>query len=222
MELSIANAYVVYGTRPILIDSGPANSADDLARGLREMGIAPGSLALVILTHGHADHAGGARRVHDEWHTPVLVGGGDASMVRAGHNRPLRPTSITARLIRPFVDDPFNGFEPDLGLIDHLDLRPYGVEGEVISTPGHTPGSLVVLLANGDAFVGDLFAAGYLGGALFPHSPGTHYFHDDRAAAERQICAMIRRGARRLFLGHGGPVSADDAWARFCNGQPRS
>jgi hypothetical protein len=42
---------------------------------------------------------------------------------------------------------------------------------------------------------------------------------DDRPAAEAHICVEIRDGARRLYLGHGGPVSAEDAWKKFCGGQ---
>ena len=54
---------------------------------------------------------------------------------------------------------------------------------------------------------------------MFSSSPGTHYYHDDRPAAEAQICVAIRAGARHLYLGHGGPVSAEDAWKKFCGGQ---
>ena len=66
----------------------------------------------------------------------------------------------------------------------------------------------MLLLGDGDAFMGDLLLGGYLGGAMFSCSPGTHYYHDDRPAAEAQICVVIRAGARHLYLGHGGPVSA--------------
>jgi hypothetical protein len=34
-----------------------------------------------------------------------------------------------------------------------LDLRAYGVAGEVIATPGHTAGSISIFFANGDAIV---------------------------------------------------------------------
>lgn len=44
-----------------LIDAGPAETADDLAILLTRMGVA--ELRLLVLTHPHADHAGGMARV---------------------------------------------------------------------------------------------------------------------------------------------------------------
>ena len=48
-------------------------------------------------------------------------------------------------------------------------------------------------------------------------TPGTHYYHDDQTEAETHICFVIRSGGRRLFVGHGGPITAEDAWKRFCS-----
>ena len=216
LDLGIANAYVVYGRRPILIDSGTADEAPRLVKDLDGLGIRRGELALIVLTHGHADHGGGAKRIHDDWHAPIVAGAGDVAMLQSGHNRPLKPMSVTARLLRPFVDKSFIPYTPDIVASGPIDLRPYGVDARIIPAPGHTPGSQVVLLDDGDAFMGDLLLGGYLGGAMFAGSPGTHYFHDDRAHAEAQICVVIKSGARRLYLGHGGPVAAQAAWKEFC------
>jgi hydroxyacylglutathione hydrolase len=216
MDLGIANAYVVYGRRPILIDTGTAGEAATLVKNLDRLGIRRGDLALIVLTHGHGDHGGGGKRIHDDWHAPVAAGKGDVEMMRAGHNRTLHPTSITARLLRPFVDKDFPPYAPDIVVTAPIDLRPYGIAGRIIPAPGHTPGSQVVLLDDGEAFVGDLMLGGYLGGAMFASAPGTHYYHDDRAQAEAQICVLIKSGGRRLYLGHGGPVTAQAAWQEFC------
>ena len=218
LDLGIANAYVIYGRRPILFDSGTAGEADGLVKDLDRLGIKRGDLALIVLSHGHADHAGGAGRIRDVWHAPIVVGRDDVEMLHAGHNRTLRPMSFTARLLRPFVDKTFTPYAPDIEVTAPIDLTPSGIDGRILPAPGHTPGSQVLLLADGDVFVGDLLLGGYLGGAMFASSPGTHYFHDDRARAEAQICAVIRDGGKRLYLGHGGPVSAEDAWKKFCAG----
>ena len=39
---------------------------------------------------------------------------------------------------------------------DGLSLEPCGVRGQVLHTPGHTPGSVSIVLDSGDAIVGDL------------------------------------------------------------------
>jgi hydroxyacylglutathione hydrolase len=219
LDLGIANAYVIYGRRPILFDSGTEDESKTLTKDLDRLGIKPGDLALIVLSHGHADHAGGAGIVRDRWHAPIAVGKSDVEMLHNGRNRKLQPMSFTARLLRPFVDATFKPYNPDIELTATMDLAPYGIAGRIIPAPGHTPGSQVLLLADGDAFMGDLLLGGYLGGAMFSSSPGTHYYHDDRPAAEAQICVAIRAGARHLYLGHGGPVSAQDAWKKFCGAQ---
>lgn len=219
LDLGIANAYLIYGRRPVLFDSGTSDESSKLIKDLGRLGIKPGDLALIVLSHGHADHAGGAGIVRDKWHAPIVVGKNDVEMLHNGRNRTLKPMSFTARLLRPFVDATFKPYSPDIEATAPIDLAPYGLAGRIIPAPGHTPGSQVLLLADGDAFMGDLLLGGYLGGAMFSSSPGTHYYHDDRTAAEAQICVVIRDGAKRLYLGHGGPVSAEDAWKKFCRGQ---
>jgi hydroxyacylglutathione hydrolase len=216
LDLGIANAYVIYGRRPILFDSGTAGESSTLAKDLDRLAIKPGDLALIVLSHGHADHAGGAGTVRERWHAPIVVGAGDVEMLHNGRNRTLKPMSFTARLLRPFIDRTFPPYNPDIQVTAPIDLKPYGIDGRILPMPGHTPGSQVLLLGDGDAFVGDLLLGGYLGGAMFASSPGTHYYHDDRAAAEAEICVVIRDGAKRLYLGHGGPVTAADAWKKFC------
>ena len=44
----------------------------------------------------------------------------------------------------------------DLVVEDELSLRDHGIPGTVLHTPGHSPGSLSVVLDTGEAFVGDL------------------------------------------------------------------
>jgi glyoxylase-like metal-dependent hydrolase (beta-lactamase superfamily II) len=73
--------------------------------------------------------------------------------------------------------------------------------------PGHTPGSLVVWLGHNEvALVGDMILGGYLGGAFFAEQAGEHYYHDDPQQNRRNIERLVERGARRILVGHGGPV----------------
>lgn len=201
------NAFVVMGARPILVDSGWGVGSDELLRALGRAGVAPRELALIVLTHGHGDHAGGAARMRQLSGAKVVAHRGDLAMLEAGHNRPLKPMGFLGRLLRSYSDKPFPPLRPDLILDGELDLRPYGVEGKIVPVPGHTPGSVAVLLASGDAIVGDLVR----GGTIRSHTPTRHLFHDDCRAAEAHIAALVHAGARRLFVGHGGPLDAEAA-----------
>ena len=203
------NAYLVLGERPVLVDPGSPGDGDfeRLSSALDASGLAWSDLSLVVLTHGHADHAGGAARVSDASGAPVLAGDADLALLRAGSGGDLHAMGIEARLIRPFVPKAFPAVEPDLTLAaapgrSSLDLRPYGVRGTALLMPGHTEGSLVVVL-DGDgrreAIVGDLFRGGIVGGRVDPHTPHRHYFHDDAERAEAAVGALLARGVSRFL-----------------------
>src|SRR5207244_3277863 len=101
------NAFVVMGTRPMLVDTGWGQSTKKIERALHDLGLDPRDLALIVLTHGHGDHAGGAARLRQLSGAKVLAHAGDLAMLQAGHNRPLLPMGALGRLLRSFSDKPF-------------------------------------------------------------------------------------------------------------------
>jgi glyoxylase-like metal-dependent hydrolase (beta-lactamase superfamily II) len=127
-------------------------------------------------------------------------------MLRHGANRPLIATNLTGRLIRPLVDKPFPSLEPEIWLEDGMDLKPYGIPGRVLTTPGHTTGSVSVLLENKEAVAGDLLIGGYLGGLFAAHRPGYPYFAEDIAALRGSIEKLLDFSPTTIYVGHGGPL----------------
>lgn len=211
IDLGISNAYLIRGARPVLVDTGWGATTGKLEQALHKLGIERGGLGLIVLTHGHADHAGGASRMRELFGAPIAAGSGDAEPLQAGHNRPLKPMDGFAKVLRGYVDKPFTGFAPDIAVASELDLRPYGVDGSVVPMPGHTPGSLVVRLSSGEAIVGDLVR----GGVVRSHTPERHFYHDDCRTAEAHVDELVAGGTRRLLVGHGGPLDAQKAQARL-------
>ena len=213
LELGYSNAYLIRSARPILVDSGSPDEEPEIRRALADLGARLEDVELVVLTHGHGDHSGGAAALRSATHAQIVLGKGDVGMAAAGKNTTLPPTSFMARLLRPFVDFTYTPFAPDIALDGELDLAPYGVKGKVVSMPGHTPGSLVVLLENKTAFVGDQMLGGWLGGTFRRHSPGEHYFQDDVQQNRKNVRALLQSGFETFYLGHGGPVVAADVQA---------
>jgi hydroxyacylglutathione hydrolase len=54
-----ANAALLHGCRPVLVDSGFGSRTEALLVWLRRQGVAPARLALLVNTHHHSNHVGG-------------------------------------------------------------------------------------------------------------------------------------------------------------------
>ena len=55
----VTAGYVISGPTPALVETGSQTSVPSLLAALHELGIAPGDLASIVVTHIHLDHAGG-------------------------------------------------------------------------------------------------------------------------------------------------------------------
>ena len=217
IPLRLSNVHLIRARRPVLVDSGTVGDMDDLNDALAAQGVATSSIALVIVTHGHADHAGLAADIQRGAHATIVLGSGDVPLAAAGHNDDLRPTGFVAAILKPFIRSVYAPFEPDVTVApgDSLDLAPWGIDGKVVAMPGHTRGSIVVLLADHTAFVGDMIAGGSLGGAFSPHSPEEHLYQADVVQNRKNVHTLLDLGVTKFYLGHGGPVTRADVMKAY-------
>jgi glyoxylase-like metal-dependent hydrolase (beta-lactamase superfamily II) len=216
LRLRWSNAYLLLGERPVLVDAGSPGDETAILADLAAVGWRPADLAAIVLTHGHADHAGAAAAVRAATGAPVLLGAGDVSMAAAGRNLPLVPTGMEARLVAPFVPQVFPALVPDVLVEAPLELTGYGVAATIRPLGGHTRGSAIVELEGGEVIVGDLLRGGRLGGRWHATVPMTHYYEEEPPAVTAVVDRVLAGGARRLLVGHGGPLDAAAvaAWRR--------
>lgn len=133
-------AYLVETTDGlVLVDTCPDADAAPVLSQIRDLELDVRRLRRILLTHAHADHALGARRLRELSGASVCAGRGDCDVLRDGAPREafFSIFHMAQREHATEIDVALDGGE----VIEVGDAR-----FEVIATPGHTPGSVCYLL----------------------------------------------------------------------------
>lgn len=125
-----------------LVDAGMKSAPKRIHAALTELGSAPGEVTTIVLTHAHADHAGGAAGVADLTGTGITAHTSEVDYVRSGRVPPRDQAFRLGRLLRRTSDS-----------ITPAPVARTMVDGELLTgsflrvhhTPGHTPGHCSLL-----------------------------------------------------------------------------
>jgi len=215
IKLSFSNAYIIEDKKSVLVDAGAPNQADQILAAVQRAGVNPKDITLLLHTHGHFDHAGSTAELKRRLGVPTAIHPNDVFMLREGINGEIKPRNFEARIIKAVVPKSFESCEPDILIKEEMALTDFGVNGQVLFTPGHTKGSISVILDNHEAVIGDVMMGGSMGGALFGTQPNYHYFNDDLNAVHDSIKKIMGIKPTRLFVGHGGPLMPEDVARKF-------
>jgi glyoxylase-like metal-dependent hydrolase (beta-lactamase superfamily II) len=216
VEHALVNFYLVEEDGAItVVDAGHPGSWGALQQALQAIGRELGDVAAVVLTHGHFDHVGFARRARQELGVPVLAPEGELELVR----HPWSYEHERSRVVHTLTHPQFVPVFLRMGAAGALWVRgpeatPYAHEGEldvpgrprVVFTPGHTHAHCALhfpdrgALIAGDALVTfNPYTAGR--GPQIVSSAATA----DSARALRSLSALEATGAPVVLTGH-GPV----------------
>lgn len=151
-EYPSANAVLVRGERPVLVDTGFGSDLPDTEELLREAGVMPEDLHLIVNTHYHSDHVGGNNGLQSRYGIPIAAHRWDADLV----NRRDREVCSAE-----WLDQPIEPYEVNRSLSESDEIDAGGVILQVLHTPGHTLGHISLyapeerVLILGDAVHGD-------------------------------------------------------------------
>jgi hydroxyacylglutathione hydrolase len=211
IPLGIDHCYIIKDKRAIMIDGGAPKKAKEFTKAIKKVSIKPEEVQLIILTHGHWDHIASAKEIREITGAKIALHHREKDWLE-NSLKPMPPGMTTwghilgtiIGMFMPFVHIP--GAHVDMVLEDEeLSLGEYGIPGKVIYTPGHSSGSVSVLLETGDAFVGDLAMN------KFPLclSPGLPIFAEDWQKVEESWKLLLEQGAKTIYPAHGEPFSAN-------------
>ena len=187
-----SNVYLLEGEDPIIVDTGGGMFADTTLEEVSKI-LPPKKVERIVLTHSHLDHLGGARAFLKATGARLYMHEAEAIPLMAGE---------TTYLLR-------NMFDSDLGKLDVTPLKTGErlkcgeTELEVLHTPGHSPGSIVLHdKATDSAVVGDtVFCDGGVGRWDLPGG--------DLAQLMRSIKRLGELGLKNMYPGHGSYAEGD-------------
>jgi hydroxyacylglutathione hydrolase len=224
--LNTCKSFLLVGERVVVVDSGPPGGERRVIRALAEGGLEPERVSLILVTHSHPDHVGGAAALR-RFTGAVIAADPLECEYLEGHSRaPTNPTGIAGRLFlrTPLPHQRFETFSPDVLVDDTFDLRPYGVEANIHRSGGHTAGTLSVHVpGSGELIAGDLLAGGIgIGGILFHGRVIEPPFHHDAARVRVAVAELLAlEGLRSVHVCHGGPLRPLDI-ARWLQREKRA
>jgi hydroxyacylglutathione hydrolase len=210
ITLGIANCYLLRHEGTILIDAGLANQETKFQRELNRLGVPASDIQLILATHGHADHIGSAAKIAEFTGAPIAIHQAERDWLEKGILKPPPGVTVWGRILASFsgLAKTLMRFQPaPVGVVfsdEEFSLAEFGIPGKVLPTPGHSPGSVTVLLDNSDAFVGDLA----MNSLPLRLSPGLPILADDIQQVKDSWRRLFQGELGTIYPGHGKPFPA--------------
>jgi hydroxyacylglutathione hydrolase len=159
------------GNKNILIDTSTRRNRHKLDQSIQNIGIQ--NIDILILTHTHFDHASNAAYIKEKYKSLVMVHKTEASNLLSGTNTFLNGTVLATKiLVKLFAKKylsrlKYEPCKPDILADSFFDLKDFGFNAYVMHTPGHSCGSMSIIVDDEIALVGDTMF-GVFGNSVFP------------------------------------------------------
>lgn len=194
------NCYLISeDNNAILVDTSRERFRDKILQACRKKNV-----KLIVLTHGHVDHIQNAMYLSNDLNAPIAMHRADYELTRNNLLEPLTAHGITGKLVltllmKSFQQDKIQPFEPEVFLHEGDTLEKYGVQATIVELPGHTKGSIGLILGESDIIVGDALMN------LF--YPSKSMLYGNRDIMEKSV-EKISRSYKNftIHFGHGKPA----------------
>lgn len=196
-----SNAFLVSnGIVNVMVDTGPARNRKRLQSNLNRLHIE--KIDLLLLTHTHYDHAGNAGQIKRFYNATVALHAQEKSFIETGRNFLPKGTILFTNLLMNLLGNKllgrfnFTPCQPDILIEAIRPLSDFGLNAYVLPTPGHSPGSVSLIVDDEIAMVGDAMF-GIFKGSIFPP------FADDTATMIKSWKLLLDTGCKWYLPAHG-------------------
>ena len=142
------NVYVIdTGVGLVMVDSGAGLGVEAILANMARDGldVSRKPIRWLLLTHSHADHAGGAYLLRQRFQCEVVIGEPEADIVEQGGETDLK-LDVAKRSGFYSPDYKFNNCEVTVRLSHEDELNCAGLKVRALLVPGHSPGSVCYLV----------------------------------------------------------------------------
>ena len=188
----------------ILIDTGRTNSWKKLSSELDEI-LGKDKLSGLILTHTHFDHVENAAKIKEKYKSKIIVHKSESEYIIHGNS----PLPKGSNLATGFMVDvlgkklesryQYEKVNPDIIVDEKYDLIDFEFNMYIIHTPGHSKGSMGIIIDNEIAIVGDAMF-GVFGNSIYPP------FADDPETMVKSWNKLINTNCDLFLPGHGKEI----------------
>jgi glyoxylase-like metal-dependent hydrolase (beta-lactamase superfamily II) len=198
-RVSGVNCYLIVQESGLLvIDTGIPGNEDRIAGYVKRLGRSPRDIKYIILTHADIDHIGCAAELRDLTGARVAVHKADVPVL-TGKQKFKTVNNFLSPLVGLAMDMlHFHPFEPDIVFEDGYRIDDW----QIVSTPGHTPGSVCIYQPGQSIFVGDAMRTS---SKSIPR-PISLRICLDLEQVRRSLFTIASLDYRDLFPGHGAPM----------------
>jgi hydroxyacylglutathione hydrolase len=188
-----ANMILIKDQLPILIDTGFGSDAQETEQLIKEAGVSPEELHLIVNTHYHSDHVGGNFYLQKNYGVKIAAHKWDAHLINS-----CDPEACSAE----WLEQPVEPYQVDLELSDNNEIHTGSRTFQVLYTPGHTLGHISLYEPEEEVFIcGDLF---------HKHDVGwLNIFREGVSSIQRSLESLERVSKlpiRQAYSGHGPQI----------------
>lgn len=211
IKVGVDNCYIIRDENTIIIDGGMPGEFNKFSKGLKDIAINPNEVKAVVITHCHWDHIGCAKEIKELTGAKVIVQKYERNILEKGEL--VMPSGITiwGKIFGAFLNNWSKKFSIEPCEVDivveeeDFSLENFGVKGNIVFTPGHSPGSIAVVLDSGDAFVGDMAMNGF----PLTIGPNLPIFAEDMSVLRKSWRKLTEKGLTKIYPAHGKPFTIE-------------